>query len=213
MIVSTLPRALVDSVAEQIPGDHALYDVDYDRTIAFVHGAGNCYINDAERFEDGVVDPSQIPAIKDELTDLFESVTDDDGNGCSTCSTATNCSRPTTARRISSPTGVGSTRHATHSPASQLVTPERTPRVIGKRGSFSAVDRRSTPAQRFAVHASSTSPRRCSTASANPSRKRRRTGVVRCVRGGEYACKDQSPANRRLTDGPRRGRRRRLHRR
>ncbi|MXV62529.1 phosphodiesterase [Natronorubrum sp. JWXQ-INN-674] len=79
MIVSTLPRALVDSVAEQIPGDHALYDVDYDRTVAFVHGAGCLYVNDTERFDSGVVDPNQIPAIKDELTDLFESVTDDDG--------------------------------------------------------------------------------------------------------------------------------------
>ncbi|QFU85027.1 alkaline phosphatase family protein [Natronorubrum aibiense] len=79
MIVSTLPRALVDSVAEQIPGDHALYDVDYDQTVAFVHGSGNCYVNDTGRFENGVVDPDQIPAIKAELTDLFESVTDDSG--------------------------------------------------------------------------------------------------------------------------------------
>ena len=78
-IVSTLPRTLVDSVAQQIPGDHALYDVDYDRTVAFVHGAGCCYINDADRFEDGVVDPADVPAIKTELVDLFESVTDDDG--------------------------------------------------------------------------------------------------------------------------------------
>ncbi|MFC4438067.1 MULTISPECIES: alkaline phosphatase family protein [Natrialbaceae] len=79
MLVSTLPRRLVDSVAEQIPGDHALYDVDYERTVAFVHGAGNCYINDTERFENGVVEPSDIPTIKDELVDIFESVTDEDG--------------------------------------------------------------------------------------------------------------------------------------
>ncbi|WP_049889553.1 alkaline phosphatase family protein [Natronolimnohabitans innermongolicus] len=78
-IVDTLPRSLVDRVAEQIPGDHALYDVDYDQTVAFVHGAGCLYINDTERFEKGVVEPSQIPELKTELTDLFESVTDDDG--------------------------------------------------------------------------------------------------------------------------------------
>ncbi|NUC74803.1 alkaline phosphatase family protein [Haloterrigena sp. SYSU A558-1] len=78
-IVSTLPRSLVDTVAEQIPGDHALYDVDYDRTVAFVHGAGCLYVNDTERFEKGVVDPNQIPALKTELTDLLESTTDDDG--------------------------------------------------------------------------------------------------------------------------------------
>ncbi|RQG91252.1 phosphodiesterase [Natrarchaeobius halalkaliphilus] len=80
MLVSTLPRGLVDSVAEQIPGDHALYDVDYDRTVAFVHGAGNCYINDSERFERGVVSPMDVPDVKAELVDVFESVTDDDGN-------------------------------------------------------------------------------------------------------------------------------------
>ncbi|MFC4541770.1 alkaline phosphatase family protein [Halosolutus amylolyticus] len=79
VIVSTLPRRLVDSVAEQIPGDHALYDVDYDRTRAFVHDAGNVYVNDTDRFEDGVVDPGDIPTLKAELTDLFESVTDEDG--------------------------------------------------------------------------------------------------------------------------------------
>ncbi|UHQ95334.1 alkaline phosphatase family protein [Haloterrigena alkaliphila] len=78
-IVSTLPRSIVDTVAERIPGDHALYDVDYDRTVAFVHGSGCLYINDTERFNKGVVDPSQIPDLKAELTDLLESVTDDDG--------------------------------------------------------------------------------------------------------------------------------------
>ncbi|ELY54796.1 alkaline phosphatase family protein [Natronococcus jeotgali] len=80
VLVSTLPRRLVDSVAEQIPGDHALYDVDYERTVAFVHGAGNCYINDAERFDHGVVDPGDVPTIKAELVDVFESVTDGDGD-------------------------------------------------------------------------------------------------------------------------------------
>ncbi|MEY7849678.1 alkaline phosphatase family protein [Natrarchaeobius sp. A-rgal3] len=80
VLVSTLPRGLVDSVAEQIPGDHALYDVDYDRTRAFVHGAGNCYINDSDRFENGIVSPVDVPAVKDDLVDIFESITDEDGN-------------------------------------------------------------------------------------------------------------------------------------
>ncbi|AXR78680.1 alkaline phosphatase family protein [Natrarchaeobaculum sulfurireducens] len=79
-LVSTLPRTLLDSVAEQLPGEHALYDVDFERTAAFVHDAGNCYINDTERFEDGVVDPTDVPQLKAELVALFESVTDDDGN-------------------------------------------------------------------------------------------------------------------------------------
>ncbi|WP_049925539.1 alkaline phosphatase family protein [Halopiger goleimassiliensis] len=77
-LVSTLPRTLLDTVAEQIPGEHALYDVDFDRTVAFVHDGGNCYVNDTERFEDGVVDPAEIPDIKAELVEVFESVTDAD---------------------------------------------------------------------------------------------------------------------------------------
>ncbi|OVE85988.1 alkaline phosphatase family protein [Natronolimnobius baerhuensis] len=77
MLISNLPRSLLDTVAEQIPGDHALYDVDYDETIAFVHDAGNVYINDTERFDNGVVDPTDISKIKDELTEVFESVTDE----------------------------------------------------------------------------------------------------------------------------------------
>ena len=79
LLVATLPRRLIDSVAEQIPGDHALYDVDYDRTVAFVHDAGNLYVNDTERFEHGVVSPSKVPEVKAELVTLFESVTTAEG--------------------------------------------------------------------------------------------------------------------------------------
>ncbi len=78
MLVSVLPRQLVDSVAAQVPGDHALYDVDYDRTVAFAHGAGSVYVNDSARFENGIVSPDDVPEIKSELVDLFESVTDPD---------------------------------------------------------------------------------------------------------------------------------------
>ncbi|ELY86256.1 alkaline phosphatase family protein, partial [Natrinema altunense] len=79
-LVQSLPRRLVDSVAEQIPGDHALYDVDYDRTVAFVHDTGNCYINDTERFDSGIVSPSEVPEVKADLRAAFESATDDDGD-------------------------------------------------------------------------------------------------------------------------------------
>ncbi len=79
-LVSALPRQLVDSVAAQIPGQHALYDVDYEQTQAFVHDAGNCYINDTERFDDGIVAPRERESLKAELTTFFESITDDAGN-------------------------------------------------------------------------------------------------------------------------------------
>ena len=77
-IVSKLPRAMVDSVAERIPGDHALFDVDFERTTAFVHDAGCLYINDTERFENGAVPPERVPAIKAELVELLESITEPD---------------------------------------------------------------------------------------------------------------------------------------
>ncbi|MDZ7729855.1 MAG: alkaline phosphatase family protein [Natrialbaceae archaeon] len=76
-LTSKLPRSLVDRVATQFPGEHALYDVDYGETTAFVHDSGNCYINDTARFASGTVDPRDIEPIKDELTTLFESVTDE----------------------------------------------------------------------------------------------------------------------------------------
>ena len=78
-LVQSLPRQLVDSVAEQIPGDHALYDVDFDRTVAFVHDTGNLYINDTERFDSGVVGPSEISEIKANIRAALESATDADG--------------------------------------------------------------------------------------------------------------------------------------
>lgn len=78
-LLSLLPRRVVDSVATKIPGDHALYDVDFSRTTAFVHDSGALYVNDTERFEDGVVDPEHIPEIKAALVKLFESVRDTNG--------------------------------------------------------------------------------------------------------------------------------------
>ena len=74
LLVSKLPRSVIDSVASQFPGDHELYDVDYERTIAFVHGAGGLYVNDSDRFEKGSVPPGKVPEIKAELVDLLESV-------------------------------------------------------------------------------------------------------------------------------------------
>ena len=75
-LVSLLPRSLVERVADSIPGDHELHDVDYTRTEAFVHGAGNLYVNDAERFTTGPVDPVDREAKKDEIAAALASVTD-----------------------------------------------------------------------------------------------------------------------------------------
>lgn len=74
VLLRYLPRSLVERVAAGIPGSHAIYDVDHDRTRAFVVGAGTLYVNDTDRFDRGTVDPSEVEAVKRDLTGLFESV-------------------------------------------------------------------------------------------------------------------------------------------
>ncbi|USZ68109.1 alkaline phosphatase family protein [Halorussus salilacus] len=71
-----LPDSLVESVAEQVPGSHELYDVDFSETVAFTHGEGNLYINDTERFEEGTVTPDEVPAVKAEIRERLEGLTD-----------------------------------------------------------------------------------------------------------------------------------------
>jgi predicted AlkP superfamily phosphohydrolase/phosphomutase len=75
-LVSVLPRSLVERVADRIPGGHELHDVDYTRTEAFVHGSGNLYINDAERFATGPVDPADREAKKRAVAEALTKVTD-----------------------------------------------------------------------------------------------------------------------------------------
>ncbi|WP_369682118.1 alkaline phosphatase family protein [Haladaptatus sp. AB618] len=75
-LIEHLPRGLVDSVATHVPGNHSLYDVNFEETVAFAHGSGNVYINDTMRFDPGVVAPADVPALKEELRTLFEGVTD-----------------------------------------------------------------------------------------------------------------------------------------
>ncbi|THE65028.1 phosphodiesterase [Salinadaptatus halalkaliphilus] len=75
-VVQALPKRLVDGIAEQVPGEHGLYDVDFAETVAFTHGPGYVYINDTDRFARGAVSPAEIPSLKRELHDLFADVTD-----------------------------------------------------------------------------------------------------------------------------------------
>lgn len=77
-LVNRLPRGLVDTVAGQVPGSHALYDVDFSRTTAFVHGTGCLYVNDTERFEQGIVDPADRDAVAAEVAEILSDVTDPD---------------------------------------------------------------------------------------------------------------------------------------
>lgn len=71
-----LPDALVEGMAEQVPGEHGLYDVDFARTQAFVHGTGMLYVNDAEQFEAGPVPPEAVPGVKREARSRLEALRD-----------------------------------------------------------------------------------------------------------------------------------------
>lgn len=75
-IVDRLPASLVDSVARAVPGDHALYDADTERTRAFLHGLGSVYVNDTARFDDGAVDPAERAQVKAEVMSALSELTD-----------------------------------------------------------------------------------------------------------------------------------------
>ncbi|SMO53817.1 alkaline phosphatase family protein [Halorubrum cibi] len=75
-LVERLPASVVDGVARTVPGDHALYDVDFARTKAFLHGLGSVYVNDTARFDDGAVDPADRDRIKAEVMEALSTLTD-----------------------------------------------------------------------------------------------------------------------------------------
>ena len=75
-VVERLPATFREGVASRVPGEHALYDMEYGETVAFVHELGNVYVNDAERFDEGAVNPDDIPEIKRDLIEVFTNVTD-----------------------------------------------------------------------------------------------------------------------------------------
>jgi predicted AlkP superfamily phosphohydrolase/phosphomutase len=75
-LVEHLPRSLVEAAAGQVPGDHALYDVDADRTRAFLHGLGSVYVNDTGRFESGAVAPGDRTSVKRAVMDVLSGLTD-----------------------------------------------------------------------------------------------------------------------------------------
>ncbi|UIP01539.1 alkaline phosphatase family protein (plasmid) [Halobaculum sp. CBA1158] len=75
-VVERLPQGLVDMVAMQVPGDNAVYDIDYPESDAFVRGDGCLYVNRTDRFDHGTVEPTAVPELKRQIADLFEGVTD-----------------------------------------------------------------------------------------------------------------------------------------
>lgn len=71
-----VPDRVFEAVAARLPGDSVLYDTDFGRTRAFMHGPGNVYVNGADRFVDGPVPPSERDAVKRAVRDALEAVVD-----------------------------------------------------------------------------------------------------------------------------------------
>jgi predicted AlkP superfamily phosphohydrolase/phosphomutase len=80
-IAKRLPTSVVDSVAEQLPGDHGLYDVDFSITKAFFYGIGNVYVNDTRRFDAGIVPPSEVKAVKRDVMTALGGLADPETGG------------------------------------------------------------------------------------------------------------------------------------
>lgn len=75
-LLTMLPDRVVNDVANSIPGDNVLYDINYARTSAFMHGPGNVYINTSTRFDAGSVDPDDREAVKSRLQETLMRATD-----------------------------------------------------------------------------------------------------------------------------------------
>ncbi|WP_265107828.1 alkaline phosphatase family protein [Halosolutus halophilus] len=75
-LVEHLPESIVDGVAERIPGDHWLYDVEFSETTAFAHDPAQIYVNDTERFDQGIVHPDEVESVKHDVAAALSEVTD-----------------------------------------------------------------------------------------------------------------------------------------
>lgn len=75
-VIQRLPEGLIDRVASQVPGGHGLYDVAFSESQAFAYGTRSIYVNDTTRFERGTVEPARRDAVKAEVRETFERVTD-----------------------------------------------------------------------------------------------------------------------------------------
>ena len=75
-LVRYLPESVVKGAARRIPGQHGLYDVDFAHTAAFAYGPGHVYVNDVERFEEGIVQPSDIESVKQSVASTLTAAVD-----------------------------------------------------------------------------------------------------------------------------------------
>ena len=73
-LLERLPQSILERFAASVPGSHGLFDVDFSTTQAFAYGTRSIYIND-DRFDEGIVQPSERAAVKDRVRAALEAVT------------------------------------------------------------------------------------------------------------------------------------------
>ncbi len=77
-LVQLLPKSVVDSVADQIPGDHNLYDIEPSETRAFLQGMGSVFVNDTRRFDQGTVSEAERAATRATVLETLRELEDPD---------------------------------------------------------------------------------------------------------------------------------------
>lgn len=71
--LSYVPDVIIRDIATRVPGEHGLFDVDISSTEAIAHEYGLIYINDDERFDEGVVPADNRQAVKDDILAALDS--------------------------------------------------------------------------------------------------------------------------------------------
>ena len=79
-LLRIIPDSIINNVANAVPGQHSLFDIDYTNTEAFGYAKRNIYVNDTNRFVHGPVDSSDIPDIKSEIEKVFQDIRDPESN-------------------------------------------------------------------------------------------------------------------------------------
>lgn len=75
-LLRILPDSAVNTVAKSIPGNHSLFDIEYSETKAFGYAKRNIYVNDSNRFDNGVVPPSKISGVKNKIKQELRNIKD-----------------------------------------------------------------------------------------------------------------------------------------
>lgn len=72
-LLRLFPSDSVHTVADAIPGQHSLYDIDYAETEVFGYAKRNIYLNDSIRFSKGPLSPNEKAELKEDVETFLSS--------------------------------------------------------------------------------------------------------------------------------------------